>query len=56
MTTIKDKITAMTKEALLANKAASMDGVKGTPKEKELKEAFRLVLMSMVIKLRKKLN
>jgi len=37
MTTIKDKITAMTKEALLANKAASMDGVKGTPKEKELK-------------------
>ena len=44
MTTIKDKITAMTKEALLANKAASMDGVKGTPK---LKEAIKPKLTTL---------
>ena len=47
MTTIKEKITAMTKEALLANKAASMDGVKGTPKEKELKEAIQPKLTTL---------
>ena len=47
MTTIKEKITAMTKEALLANKAASMDGVKGTPKEKELKEAIKPKLTTL---------
>ena len=45
--TIKEKITAMTKEALLANKAASMDGVKGTPKEKELKEAIKPKLTTL---------
>ena len=39
MTTIKEKITAMTKEALLANKAASMDGVKGTQKEKRIERS-----------------
>lgn len=47
MTTIKEKITAMTKEALLANKAASMDGVKGTQKEKELKEAIKPKLTTL---------
>ena len=47
MTTIKEKISAMTKEALLANKAASMDGVKGTSKEKELKETIKPKLTTL---------